>query len=95
MRLGRSVLPSSENTAMRASSAMFARVRKLEQVRGANRPATHWPPILGLDEWEAIAVPSQERLRLDAASPLYGASDIFKNDTQSFGSIQAKVATCG
>lgn len=41
---------------------MFTRLRKLEQTKAASRRVAHWPHIMGLDEWEAIAVPSQEKL---------------------------------
>ncbi|RYF47203.1 MAG: hypothetical protein EOO38_12615 [Cytophagaceae bacterium] len=45
------------------SVATLKRLERIEQSRSTVRPYARFPPILGLDEWEALAVPSQEALR--------------------------------
>jgi hypothetical protein len=45
------------------SLATLKRLERIEQSRSTVRPYARFPPVLGLDEWEALAVPSQEALR--------------------------------
>jgi hypothetical protein len=46
----------------RINAALRKRLTLLEKGKGAKRPIALWPRIMGLDEWEAMAVPMQERL---------------------------------
>ena len=45
------------------SLATLKRLERIEQSRSTVRPYARFPQILGLDEWEALAVPCQEALR--------------------------------
>lgn len=45
------------------SLATLKRLERIEQSRSTVRPYAKFPPILGVDEWEALAGPSQEALR--------------------------------
>lgn len=46
----------------RVSLTTLKRVAALERGRTAARIVGVWPRILGYDEWEALAMPHQERL---------------------------------
>lgn len=46
----------------RVPAGLLKRLERVEQMRGACRPYAAFPPILPLDEWEALAVASQQKL---------------------------------
>lgn len=46
----------------RVPTGLLKRLERVEQARSVCRPRAAFPPILPLDEWEAEAVASQERL---------------------------------
>ena len=46
----------------RVSQAVLNRIARIEEVRSTRRPRAEFPPILDVDTWEAIAVPSQAAL---------------------------------
>lgn len=46
----------------RVPAGLLKRLERVEQARGACRPYAAFPPILPLDEWEVLAVASQEQL---------------------------------
>jgi hypothetical protein len=50
-------------TTARVSIATLKRIERIEQSRSTVRPYAKFPPILKMEEWEALAVPSQEALR--------------------------------
>lgn len=49
----------------RANSAIIRRLAALSVRSMAKRTAQHWTPILGLDEWSALAMPMQATLITD------------------------------
>ena len=49
----------------RVNLTTLRRLASLEQRRSAKRTIGAWPCILGYDEWEALALPHQERLCSD------------------------------
>lgn len=46
----------------RVPAGLLKRLDRVEQARSVCRPYAAFPPILPLDEWEALAVASQEQL---------------------------------
>lgn len=46
----------------RDPAGLLKRLERVEQARNVCRPYAEFPPILPLDEWEALAVASQEQL---------------------------------
>lgn len=46
----------------RLPEMLLKRLERVEQARSVTRPRAAFPPIMGLDEWEAEAVASQEQL---------------------------------
>ena len=46
----------------RVPAGLLKRLERVEQARSVCRPRAAFPPIMGVDEWEAEAVASQERL---------------------------------
>ena len=46
----------------RLPAALLKRLERVEAMQGAGRPYAAFPPILAHDEWEALAVVSQENL---------------------------------
>lgn len=46
----------------RVPAGLLKRLERVEQARSVCRPYAAFPPILPLDEWEAEAVASQDRL---------------------------------
>lgn len=46
----------------RVPAGLLKRLERVEQARSVFRPYAAFPPILPLDEWETLAVASQERL---------------------------------
>ena len=55
----------------RLAATTQRRLAALEQQRSAQKPMASWPPILELDEWERLAVTSQEKLVADTREYLY------------------------
>ena len=55
------------------SITTLKRLARIEQLRGSKRPRAAFPPLLGLDEWEAEAMATQEALL------------IFTRDSEGFG----------
>lgn len=46
----------------RMPATLLKRLERVEQAHSTRRPRAAFPPIMGLDEWEALAVASQEQL---------------------------------
>lgn len=46
----------------RVPAGLFKRLARVEQVRNVKRPRAIFPPIMAIDEWEAVAVASQNEL---------------------------------
>lgn len=55
----------------RLTATTLRRLAALEQQRSAQKPMAAWPPILPLDEWERLAVASQEKLVADTREYLH------------------------
>lgn len=55
----------------RVPASMLKRLERVEQVRSERRPYAAFPPIMGYDEWEAVAVVSQEALVSDTREDMY------------------------
>jgi hypothetical protein len=51
---------------MKVPSSILKRLEGLEQARGTEKTIGLWPPLMSLDEWEKIAMASQEKLCADA-----------------------------
>lgn len=47
---------------VRVNSATMRRIASLAVRNAAKRTAQHWTPILGVDEWNALAMPMQAAL---------------------------------
>lgn len=52
---------------MRVSFSTKRRLERLEINLSVGRPIALWPPTLSFDEWEAIALPSQNKLFQESA----------------------------
>lgn len=50
---------------MKVSVSVKRRMERLELALAIGRPIGLWPKQLSHDEWEAIALPSQDALRCD------------------------------
>lgn len=51
--------------ASKVNAVLLKRLTRLEAPIGDSRRNESWPKIMEAHEWEAIAVPQQEALRLD------------------------------
>jgi hypothetical protein len=46
----------------RINTTHLKRLALLEKRKDTRRPICLWPRVMGLDEWEAVAIPIQQRL---------------------------------
>lgn len=67
----------------RVPAGLLKRLGRVEQARNVCRPHAAFPPILPLDEWEALAVASQEQLVFLTREYLHASPDdvaVVEND---------------
>ncbi|PLP98740.1 hypothetical protein [Cupriavidus pauculus] len=64
----------------RLSLTTLRRLDRVEQARSVNRPRGEWPPMMGVDEWEAEATEYLARLcgqeRLPEPPPVANHNDV-------------------